>query len=423
MYWMYRLVAPPGIRKHLLRVVKRFYGSWLHLSGEPHEYSYNIVLEDSGEQAIIHSDVSTVIARAPWHSLRDTDIVALIERARAYFRNHVTWDHTSLSYRIDGVGGELPGLDPLPAYDVFLLRGHPARLVSDVAECSADTVFLAVKMYSGRHLVYSGPRPVAVLNIPDHGEAVEAKALGNGGCIALDINRVAEANHGTMNRLMDIARRFLHSLGDPDVVAVSFSGGKDSLVVLDLALEVFGRDRVKPIYVDTGVDLPSMASYIDTVEAFYGIRVTRVYAGVREAIASKGFPTVSNRWCTLLKTMAFKKTIKSLRERYRRVLVLVGDRDTESARRSHKPPVRRRPGYLEAAPIKQWGTLHVQLYIALRRLPENPMYRLGFYRLGCYICPAMRSLERLLVKKYLGEALSGDDIWKHYRRTIMGGEQ
>lgn len=55
--------------------------------------------------------------------------------------------------------------------------------------------------------------------------------------------------------------------------------------------------------------------------------------------------------------------------------------------------MRHEEGKLVLAPIKQWSTLHIQLYMIMNNIPLNPLYIKGFYRIGCYICPALRSWE------------------------------
>ena len=46
------------------------------------------------------------------------------------------------------------------------------------------------------------------------------------------------------------------------------------------------------------------------------------------------------------------------------------------------------PVQLSAAPIQNWTALHVWLYIFQENAPYNVLYRAGFDRIGCYICPS-----------------------------------
>ena len=131
-------------------------------------------------------------------------------------------------------------------------------------------------------------------------------------------------------------------------------------------------------------------------------------------INHRGLPTKKNRWCTLRKTKAFKKKLEKYKRKYDKILVIVGDRDAESEARARKPPVRKRDKYLEVAPIKQWSTALVQLYVHKHGLPNNPLYDLGFYRLGCYICPSLTSLERIIMIEKLYDELRDLKWFKEY---------
>ncbi len=417
MYWMYRLVYD---RPRVLRdTIQRFYGRWLHVDSEPDKHSFNILLIDRDDVSIEYRMPGTIHIYAPIRKLGARELVRLIEKGRAYIRTWVTWVEEKKTYRLGGGGLDLEGFVVEPAFDVFLAQGLLLRLVEENTGCETNAL-LALKKYGGLHLLYSGRRAVAEARIPDRGTEISIDSLDDAQCIPIDAGSVAEANRDILEKYTMVSRKFLKSLGEPDIVVVSFSGGKDSVVVLDLAVRVYGRDRVIAIYSDTGVDMPATAAYIEHIERRLGVEVQRVYAGVREEVLRKGLPSIENRWCTLMKTAAFQKALRRLREKHRRVLVLVGDRDSESARRSHKPPVRRRHGYLEAAPIKAWGTLHVQLYHIIHGIPLNPLYRMGFYRLGCYICPALRSLERRILMERLDKVLLGDPVWRRFRREILG---
>lgn len=68
---------------------------------------------------------------------------------------------------------------------------------------------------------------------------------------------------------------------------VSTSGGKDSTATLLLALERFGRDRVIPIFCDTGNEHEEVHSYLDYLEGTLGIKIRRLMASFDAEIAAK----------------------------------------------------------------------------------------------------------------------------------------
>ena len=77
---------------------------------------------------------------------------------------------------------------------------------------------------------------------------------------------------------------FLTEHADQDTV-VSFSGGKDSLVALDLASRVGIRDVV---FSDTSIEFEETVSYVRTIADLYGFR-NPVYAELGSNVLKKEF--------------------------------------------------------------------------------------------------------------------------------------
>ncbi len=413
-YWLFNVIAGKGINRSLVvETLRRFYGKWMHLSNNINPYSYNIIIEECNRHEIRDVNiVRTCIERMNIYSIRQS-----IEYGRALLRHNISWN--GQTYILDiSKGEQLADLDIHPAYDLFIWSKE-TWILKNIGLKYGENPLLH-KRFGGEHYIYSGDIPIAKLIIGDedlniHGIQMRDRTFNN------NIELFIEYNKDILSKHLSITRHFLESLGEPDIVIVSFSGGKDSLVTLDLAVKHYGSEMVKGIYVDTGVDFPITSRYIDNVSERLNVEIYRVYAPVKENISRYGLPTRRNRWCTLLKTAAFKKKIREITDRYRRVLVIVGDRDVESEARARKPPVRRRRGYLEAAPLKQWPTILVQLYVWANRLEINPLYNLGFYRLGCYICPALTSLEKYVMVEKLREELEDKEWFNEFVKREIGG--
>jgi len=191
------------------------------------------------------------------------------------------------------------------------------------------------------------------------------------------------------------------SIRDPDTVIVPWSGGKDSTAALLIAVKAFGRDRVRAIYVDTGIDFPENMEYVEEVSSKIGIDyiVERAYVDEGLLMEDMPMPSPDYRWCTGRKLEALRRAFRGAARG--KTIVVTGDRDAESGRRYKRPPARRdqETGLPLLAPLKPWGGGHVQLYILSRGLPLNPLYEAGFYRIGCYICYSLRSWEINVMKK------------------------
>lgn len=71
------------------------------------------------------------------------------------------------------------------------------------------------------------------------------------------------------------------------VHVISVSGGKDSAATLLIALERFGRERVIPIFCDTGNEHEEVYTYLDYLEQALDIKIKRLRADFSEQIAAK----------------------------------------------------------------------------------------------------------------------------------------
>ncbi len=414
-YWMFNVVVDKTVDSNIVRrSIARFFGKWIHLSRSPNPSAYNVLItQDCADTGIVSiNTVKVCLTRQT-----EFNIAKAIEYGRAYLRQILSWNKNTYTLASDENPPEKYEIHP--AFDVYIWESKHMDWLLNSLEIKTGGNPLIHKRFGGEHYIYSGPRIAGLLKISDdnidiHAEQLSSQLYNN------DLDEFVETNKRVIEKYVEISRKFLESLREPDRVIISFSGGKDSLVVLDLALKHYGKEIVEAIYVDTGVGFPITHEYIDLVEEYYGITIRRVRARVAENIARHGFPTRSNRWCTILKSRAFKKEVLKIKKKHKKILVLVGDRDTESEARARKPPVRKRGEYLEAAPIKQWATLHVQLYIWINKLPMNPLYTMGFYRLGCYICPALTSLERFIMIKRLRETLNNKPWFKKYIDAVIG---
>ena len=68
---------------------------------------------------------------------------------------------------------------------------------------------------------------------------------------------------------------------------VSVSGGKDSTATLLIALERFGRERVMPIFCDTGNEHAAVYDYLTYLECALGVRIERLRADFSGEFARK----------------------------------------------------------------------------------------------------------------------------------------
>jgi len=364
--------------------------------------------------------VAHVVPRARVRNARPATIFKETEKARATIRLAAAWDPENNVYVLDrnaGVG--LEGYGYSPAYDDFFALGEEfAVSLGSVLGSKPGLNSLILRKMGGLHVVYSGKRVFGTLHIPDTGCSPRGFIRRDVEPIDVELNNLLEFNRHVIEGFLKVSLNFLSRFkGAYDTIAVPWSGGKDSTAALLLALKVFGHKRVIAVYVDTGVDFPQNREYVEKIAKRLSVRLLSVNVSVRNGLEKEGLPlpTHNNRWCTARKVEALKSALRTLPGR---VLVILGDRDSESEARSRRPPVRSEEGRTLVAPLKQWATAHVQLFLLMEGVPLNPLYYVGFYRLGCYICPALRSWETYLMSKApcIRDKLGDDPLFRAFMK-------
>ena len=203
-----------------------------------------------------------------------------------------------------------------------------------------------------------------------------------------------------------------------DAIYVAFSGGKDSAVLLDLVFRALGRNDFVTIFGDTGMELP------DTYEAFEEAK--KRYPNLEEATSALspdqsweifGPPSRRQRWCCSVHKSA--PSILKLRELLNKqvgsILVFDGVRADESHMRADYSEVTNRAKHavqINARPILAWNSAEVFNYIFTHRLHLNGLYRKGFVRAGCIICPMSFGWRDFMTRKWF------PDLLEPYIKTI-----
>ena len=185
-------------------------------------------------------------------------------------------------------------------------------------------------------------------------------------------------------------------------VAVSVSGGKDSLATLLLVLEAGFKPKL--IFTDTGLEFPETLENVRRTAEKYGLELLAEDAGNAfwHALEHFGPPAKDFRWCC--KTCKLGPMANLIRKNFPGgVLSFIGQRQYESSQRYDKGNVWRNPwvpGQVGASPIQNWPSLLVWLYIFQQGGEYNPLYEKGMERIGCWLCPASDLGELEEVEKH-----------------------
>lgn len=196
-----------------------------------------------------------------------------------------------------------------------------------------------------------------------------------------------------------------------DRFIASFSGGKDSQVVLDLVTRAIPPTEFEVIYSDTGYELPPSLQLYDDTKQYYTERfpalkfsIARNHETVLNYWDKIGTPSDSHRWCcSVMKTAPLYRALKvEGTNKQARVLAFEGVRSEESSRRSGYNRIGKGVKHnfvINARPIFDWNTSEIFLYLMLHKLPINNAYRHGKPRVGCIICPFGSPWDDMIVSR------------------------
>ena len=182
---------------------------------------------------------------------------------------------------------------------------------------------------------------------------------------------------------------------------VSISGGKDSACVLSLAKQV--DKEITAIYMNTTLDFPETVNYIHKLNKKWKLNLVEILPERTFLDLAKelGPPSTMMPWCC--QTQKFAPFNKYLNEHYSNgVLSVEGLRRYESEKRRNYKRVsanRAIPKKKAVCPILNWTTLDVWLYTLWKKIPINPLYKYGFERIGCWVCPHKRMTEIKLIQR------------------------
>ncbi|ACJ16445.1 3'-phosphoadenosine 5'-phosphosulfate reductase [Thermococcus onnurineus NA1] len=220
---------------------------------------------------------------------------------------------------------------------------------------------------------------------------------------------VLRANSIELEKKVAEAKRFMRktAMRYSDLpIAVAFSGGKDSLAVLGLALEEFGEEGFTVFFNNTGIEFPETLEYVKEFQKELepkGIKFVVADAGDAFWRALHVFspPGRDYRWCC--KVTKLGPITMAIKENYPEgVLMFVGQRKYESIKRFKQPRIWKNPwvpNETGASPIFHWRALEVWLYIFSRGLKYNPLYEDRLDRIGCFLCPSSSLAEIYTLKE------------------------
>ncbi len=229
---------------------------------------------------------------------------------------------------------------------------------------------------------------------------------------ATDVDAMIEKNARIMSLVVADAKRRVKEMYDAtvnrsDVAYIAFSGGKDSVVALDICHQTLPLS-VPVIYSDTDMELPASVDYVwPEVQKRYPDREfvkVKADASALDNWEVFGPPSRTIRWCcsvhkTTPAIMYLKKRLGIDRVK---ATAFLGVRSEESLSRSSYDDMSvgvKNASQTNCMPILEWGAHELWLYIFAHNLVLNPVYRSGLTRVGCVMCPESSEKYVWFIKK------------------------
>lgn len=218
----------------------------------------------------------------------------------------------------------------------------------------------------------------------------------------VDIPAMVDKNRQLMEQLVQetikkIYNTFIEYKDKVDVFYVAFSGGKDSVVALDLVQRALPHNCFKVLFGDTGMEFPDTYETVEKIKQICAeekIEFLQAKSKLKPENTWQIFgpPAVTIRWCcSVHKTTP---QIMQLREVLQKPdftgMAFTGVRGDESLSRSEYDAISyggKHSGQYSCHPILEWNTAELFLYIYENDLIFNNAYKKGNTRAGCLVCP------------------------------------
>jgi len=193
-------------------------------------------------------------------------------------------------------------------------------------------------------------------------------------------------------------------------VVVNFSGGKDSLVALDLATRIFPPGEAKIVFIEiTGNSAECNTKYVRRIHekhyADYELVYIRPPMDFFELMVRAGIPNPRTRWCMNKYKIAYLRKISP-------PFHVIGVKRADSRRRAQiytKHIQKLKYGGTGIFPVLNWTTQDVYDYIKRYGLELSPCYKKYGSSGNCVFCPfAPRKTASLVLR---------DPYW---REKILG---
>lgn len=201
---------------------------------------------------------------------------------------------------------------------------------------------------------------------------------------------------------------FIRQHEPPEGYYVGFSGGKDSIVTLDLVRR--SGVRHEAWHSLTSIDPPEVVGFVR--REYPDVKIAKPQRSVYDGIAYHGPPRRNMRWCC---DELKKQPSLDIPMQHR----IMGIRAEESMRRAARGRVSdikiKKHSMVIYKPIFAWKEWAIWEYIEKYGLKYPSLYDEGFHRIGCVVCPFVLQDRPGSIRERTESQRRWPGIWRAYK--------